>query len=156
MVPQEAFIAQVPPPMPDYSQDDAWAALPGIEDCSDVNPPGLVEPLENSDDYTYKKDVDVFYLHPSTSYSSTRWNAAHNDPFVRFMTDDAILTQQGSAFNGAGEVDGSEPNPNPNLNPKCSLNPNPNRNPNWRSMHQDGDKCRPGATLRQWKTGKEP
>jgi len=132
MVPEAAFTAQVPPPRPDYSKEDAWAAHPKNEDCSDVNPPGLVEP-DGRDDYDnkFKKNVDVFYLHPSTFYSSERWNSAYNDPFVRFMTDDAILTQQGSAFNGAGQVYGavhaSNPKPNPSHNPKVYA-------PRWRQM----------------------
>ena len=101
MVPMMHIETEAEPERPDYSDEGAWAAHPDFENAADVNPPGLLaEALAGGG----KPGADVFFLHPSTFYSSNRWSSDYDDPLVRFMTDDAIMTQQASAFNGAGRV----------------------------------------------------
>jgi len=99
LVPMMHIESTTEPERPDYGDEGSWAARPDFENCANVNPPG-------TDTGSSKESLkaDVFYLHPSTFYSTTRWSADVDDPFVRFMTDDALMTQQASAFNGAGRV----------------------------------------------------
>ena len=63
LIPQHSFDDKRTPDAPDYSTEDAWAALPHRRDCADVNPPGLT--VEGT-----QPEADVFFLHPSTFYGS--------------------------------------------------------------------------------------
>ena len=62
--PQTPFQTYVPPAQPDYSNREAWALAP------ETPPPGAWE-----DEW----GVDVFFVHPTTYYSSKQWNAPIDD-----------------------------------------------------------------------------
>ena len=97
------------PPTPDYSDDLAWYALWPRVDTSDLISAGWYQEktttttttTSSSDDPIQTQDqarCDVFYLHPTTYFSSTGWNAPYNESGSGLMVDEAILFQQASAF----------------------------------------------------------
>lgn len=99
MRPSIAFEADLPAPPPDYTRPESWAALPDRRDGADV------VPLDSgAEDRQADARADVFFLHPTTYYSSAHWNGPIDDALVRRVTDGAILPQQASAFNGAARV----------------------------------------------------
>ena len=63
--PGHSFSKERLPPAPDYASDKAWAALPGAEEA----------PASRAE-----RNVDVFFLHPTTFLSPAGWNAAFDDP----------------------------------------------------------------------------
>lgn len=88
------------PPVPDYSRDDAWLALPSREDKADFTPQGVTDNQATA-------QVDVFFIHPTTYiYPETRgWNAPYDiDGAPRTMLTDGVLRGQASAFNGCCRV----------------------------------------------------
>ncbi len=91
------FDATQTPPVIDYAQDTAWAALPGMEDDADVFLAELpsIKPE--------KALADVFYLHPTTAVQK-RWNAPPNDPEVVKATARGGTLIQASAFNACCAV----------------------------------------------------
>lgn len=48
--------------------------------------------------------ADVFFLHPTTYFSGESWNQPLDDPETNRRTDERVLRNQASAFNGAGRV----------------------------------------------------
>lgn len=97
--PAESFEEMPAPAAPDYEAPEAWAAKPGRADTADLAPPGM--PPAVSDDVAR---VDVFYVHPTTYYSSGGWNAAPGEPESRRLVDTAVMPLQAGAFNLAGRV----------------------------------------------------
>jgi pimeloyl-ACP methyl ester carboxylesterase len=95
MTPSTSFSDTNPPPAPDYTRDDAWDALPGIDDDSDRAIPALPS--------TKTPSVDVFYLHPTTSIAP-RWNQPWRDPEIDVASARGGTLIQASAFNGTGVV----------------------------------------------------
>lgn len=87
-----------PPPAPDYSRPEHWAALPDRLDDADVLPAG------GAVDNQANADVDVFFLHPTTYYSRASWNQPLDDKGANDYTDHRVLRHQASAFNGSGRV----------------------------------------------------
>ena len=87
-----------PPPAPDYSQPENWAALPDRKDNADVVPAG------GASDNQATATVDVFFLHPTTYYSRANWNQPLEDLKANEITDRDVLRGQASAFNGSGRV----------------------------------------------------
>jgi hypothetical protein len=92
LTPAHGFDEARAPPAPDYSQDLAWSMLPGRGDSQVHLPPGAV----GCDDVC--DAVDVFYLHPTTWYTSQSWNAPALHPVTAYLSDDAIGVQQATAF----------------------------------------------------------
>ncbi len=89
------------PPVPDYSQERNWAALPTVKDQADLTPKGLKDGQATA-------IADVFYVHP-TIYSDTRkgndqWNASLADEKLNESVDDTAIKNQASIFNAAGRV----------------------------------------------------
>ena len=84
------------PPMPSYSDNDSWAALPSKRDGADPVPGWCGENRQA------EAPVDVFFVHP-TAYSFSRDNQPLNDPITNFIVD-FLLVQAASAFNGAAAV----------------------------------------------------
>jgi hypothetical protein len=86
---------------PDYAQLQFWAAHPDKEDPSDRVPQtGLATLKEN-------KNVDVFFLHPTTytkGKPKNNWNASVLDENLREKTKNGTILHQASIFNGAGKV----------------------------------------------------
>ena len=66
--PAKAFAELAPPPAPDYSKANAWAARPDKKDYADLVPADDVLP-----DMQATADVDVFYIHPTTFRSNEAW-----------------------------------------------------------------------------------
>lgn len=87
-------------PSTDYSDDDNWSMLPGRGDTSDLVPPGV----QTCNDAQLCGAADVFYLHPTTWYTSASWNAPVRHPVTVYLSDDAIGPQQANTFNIVGRV----------------------------------------------------
>lgn len=95
MTPSAPFDEAAVPPAPDYANDQAWLALPGTVDEADVALPELPAAIA--------PQVDVFYLHPTSSIAAT-WNAPWHDAQVRAASIRGGTLIQASAFNGSGAV----------------------------------------------------
>ena len=90
--PDASFAEIEPPPAPDYASEDYWAALPTKGENADFTPLG-------HEDKQVEARVDVFYIHPTTYFSSEGWNQPQGDEESTEIVDTAILTTQASAFN---------------------------------------------------------
>ncbi len=101
--PKKSFSEETPPPAPDYSKSEHWAALPSKRDLSDSVPSPSLKSTPES------QEVDVFFLHP-TSYTGKdeqgemHWNAAINDAKINETTDLGAILNQASIFNEVGRV----------------------------------------------------
>ncbi|MCB0798130.1 MAG: DUF3089 domain-containing protein [Chitinophagales bacterium] len=86
------------PPIPDYSDSTAWAALPDMKDSADHIPAmGLI-------DIQYTARADVFFIHPTSYFTRKHWNADIHDEKVNDHTDEGTITHQASVFNGSCRV----------------------------------------------------
>ncbi len=92
IAPNENFAAYTPPLAPDYASDTTWAALPQKQGGSNFTPDELVK----SDG---KKDVAVFFIHPTTYYSKLGWNAPIDEAESKGRIDDLVMPGQASVFN---------------------------------------------------------
>ena len=98
MQPDHSFADDKTAPAPDYANPEHWAALPELEDSADVVPNGVfIDPSST-------KDVDVFFIHPTTYVSSDHWNQPLTDETANKMTDDWVMRDQASVFNGCCQV----------------------------------------------------
>ncbi len=98
--PRGAFSPANAPYPPDYSQDEAWAALPWKEDAADLTPDGL-------EDRQDEAPADVFFLHPTTytgKRGDTLWNGPVIDRNINQRTLETPIKFQATIFNGAGRV----------------------------------------------------
>ena len=98
MAPGHSFAEDQTPSAPDYSNPDHWAALPEREDSADVIPTGVIV------DTTSTLDVDVFFVHPTTYVNPEHWNQPLDDVTANTMTDDWVMRDQASVFNGCCQV----------------------------------------------------
>ena len=97
--PDGTFDAAKAPPAPDYGQAANWAATPEISsDPSDVAPLGAAL----SDPAT--APVDVFFIHPTSFFSNTMWNASMDDAETNRRTNLGTMRNQASVFNGCCRV----------------------------------------------------
>lgn len=97
MKPDHPFAQEAPPPEPDYAQAANWAALPDRADAADVVP-------EGSQDSQASAPVDVFFVHPTTYYKPEHWNQPLTDAQTNAFTDEFVMKNQASAFNGCCRV----------------------------------------------------
>ncbi len=95
--PDAPFSEAQAPPEPDYSLEESWAALPSKFDNADFAPPG-------TRDLQAEAQADVFYIHPTTYFSSKGWNQPPGDADSTEIIDTSILTGQASSFNGCCAV----------------------------------------------------
>ena len=95
--PATSFAETPPPPAPDYSNPQHWAALPDREDAADFTPEGISDGQADA-------AVDVFFVHPTTFLSSTGWNAPMGDLASANWVDNAVMPGQASVFNGTARV----------------------------------------------------
>ena len=86
-------------PIPDYSKESNWAALPWVHDSADALPPGAG--LTDKQD---SADVDVFFIYPTMNFERKNWNAAIDDKKVNKLVDEFPIRHQASAFNGSCKV----------------------------------------------------
>lgn len=92
-----AFDPDAVPTAPDYADPASWAALPELDDGSDValaDHPAL-DPAE--------APVDLFYVHPTT-WIGSEWNAPFDDPAIIEATTRGATLIQASAFNACCAV----------------------------------------------------
>lgn len=89
---------QLPTPAaPDYADLQNWAAHPKVENKSHFAPEGF-----KSKQATAK--ADVFFLHPTTFFGNTTWNAPISDAASKEFVDELIMPGQASVFNAACRV----------------------------------------------------
>lgn len=83
------------PPAPDYALPESWAAMPGAM--------GAAAPEEEipADE---RLPVGVFFVHPTTYFSSAGWNAAIDDKNAGEFLDDVVVKYEVSIFNLADQV----------------------------------------------------
>jgi len=97
-VPSHEIASEEPTPAPDYTTEEAWAAIPGKTSPAQMMPEGIMRTA-------MVPEVDVFYIHPTTYLNKERWNAPYNgDEKTMRWTDNFALRYQASAFNLAGQV----------------------------------------------------
>lgn len=92
-----------PPPTPDYSRPESWAALPNRRDAADSIPRGALVRDQQAEALT-----DVFFVHP-TIYTGqpqgpSEWNADVTDAAMNLRVDQSTILNQASVFNGSCRV----------------------------------------------------
>jgi hypothetical protein len=91
------------PPIPNYSDEKSWAALPFKTDEADKIPIG-----SNLTENQALAQVDVFFLHPTIfTYEPKNqyiWNADVNDAELNEKVDKSTILNQASVFNGSCKV----------------------------------------------------
>ncbi len=96
--PSHSFAEQTHSTPPDYSNAEHWASLPHSKDNADKSPAGL--DLDNQ----ARAPADVFFIHPTTYYSSDNWNQPLDDADANTFTDDQVLPNQASVFNSCCKI----------------------------------------------------
>ncbi|HHG85105.1 MAG TPA: DUF3089 domain-containing protein, partial [Bacteroidetes bacterium] len=96
--PKDTFDAYATPPPPDYSQLSAWAAHPDTKDLADSVPDPRFR------DRQAEAAVDIFFLHPTTSFDKKSWNGNLQDEKLNERTEKLAILHQASIFNGAGRI----------------------------------------------------
>jgi len=89
--PDHAFAEQAPPAAPDYTTSAHWAALPDQPSAAKDQPAG-VQVLTNT-------STPVFFVHPTTYFGKSSWNAPLDDGEANWLVDERVLRHQASAFN---------------------------------------------------------
>ena len=98
MEPDKPFAVNTVPEAPDYRDEAHWAALPDREDAADVTPaPEIVDNQATA-------EVDAFFVHPTTYVSSAGWNQPMDDESANKGTDQWVMRDQASVFNGCCKV----------------------------------------------------
>ncbi|HXP49770.1 MAG TPA: DUF3089 domain-containing protein [Bacteroidia bacterium] len=99
LTPWFGFDSYKAPPVPDYSNEDAWSALPWRHDAADTVPPGL----GLKDDQANAK-VDVFFIYPTLDLRITHWNVSIYDRMLNSIIDKTTIRQQAGVFNGSCRI----------------------------------------------------
>ena len=97
--PDEPFDEWQQPETPSYADKASWAALPEIEEGSDLRPDNLV-----FDDMPPAKRANLFFVHPTTFYSTDNWNQSIEDENANKLTNDWVMRDQASIFNSCCNV----------------------------------------------------
>lgn len=119
-IPTHPIAEEVMPPAPDYTNDEAWAALPVANEVdralaammNDTQTDTMAEiaeefgemigePQPTLDDSVKSnafQSMDVFFLHPSTHMKPTVWNAAFDDASAQPMIKSIALKNMATAF----------------------------------------------------------
>ncbi len=95
--PDQTFAETTAPTAPDYANPAHWAALPDKQDNADLTPPGIERIDENA-------GVDVFFIHPTTYYTSDSWNQPLDHAEANEFTDEQVLPNQAAVFNSCCRV----------------------------------------------------
>ncbi len=98
LTPLPPFDSVPAPPAPDYSQQQNWAALPFRLDAADAVPHGIASVPDSA------KQIDVFYIHPTTYRNGPTWNADVRDAKLNKVVDKRPVKYQASAWNGSCRV----------------------------------------------------
>lgn len=94
---QVPFAHQAPPPVPDYAVALSWAA-------GSAGPGASIAVPEGATPAASKPAVDVFYVHPTTYRSTTRWNQDVADAKEEAWTDASVIARQASVFNACCQI----------------------------------------------------
>ncbi|MDZ5649741.1 DUF3089 domain-containing protein [Nitrospirillum sp. BR 11828] len=92
-----AFEEQTPPPAPDYALAASWAAGPAGPGASAAVPKGASPAAKDA-------PADVFFIHPTTFKSDSRWNQDVADGKTNAWTDASVIARQASVFNACCRV----------------------------------------------------
>jgi hypothetical protein len=93
-----SFNQETHAPKPDYSNSTHWSALPFRSDVADVLPKNESWVSDSL------KDVDVFYVHPTTYQKGDLWNAALDNSKQNRLVDKYPVRLQASVFNASCRV----------------------------------------------------
>jgi hypothetical protein len=96
--PEQSFAEDTRHAAPDYANPDHWAALPDREDLADVSPAGT------DLDAQANAPADVFFIHPTTYYTSDHWNQPLDHAATNTFTDEQVLRSQASVFNSCCRI----------------------------------------------------
>ena len=97
IIPDQKFIDKEPKKKLDYSNEKNWAFRSDIHNIKKIIPKNYNTKNEK------KIDVSVFYIHPTTLFSSKKWNA-DTDHFINNNTIDLCLENQASVFAGITDL----------------------------------------------------
>ena len=98
MAPSLTFEEDERPKAPDYADAYYWAAMANKDDASDITPNGVEAHIQG------EAAVDVFFVHPTTYVSSEHWNQPLDSEATNERTDDWVMRDQASIFNGCCNV----------------------------------------------------
>jgi hypothetical protein len=98
IAPSQSFAEDQRQAAPDYTNPDYWAARPDMQDSADVQPNGF------STDTDASANVAVFFVHPTTYVRSDHWNQPLDHAATNKTTDDTVMRDQASVFNGCCDV----------------------------------------------------
>jgi hypothetical protein len=97
-----SFFETPQPPVPDYSLERNWCALPSKKDFADTVPNKTIK------DEQANALVDVFFIHPTLFLDKPEneyiWNADVNDKKVNQSVDESAILNQASVFNGSCKI----------------------------------------------------
>ncbi len=97
--PRHDFESYTPPPKPDYSSENNWAALPSNKNDNAHQVPENSGLKENEDNAS----VDVFFIHPTTYFKRT-WNADVGYERLNRLTGKTTILHQASVFNESCKI----------------------------------------------------
>jgi hypothetical protein len=97
--PHGDFDDYVHPPVPDYSQPDAWICLPTRHNTADTVPLNTAEK-----DMQATAKVDVFYIYPTLDLSGGNWNADIHDAHLNKTIERTAIPNQASVFNSCCKI----------------------------------------------------
>ena len=86
---------------PDYSKAAAWIARPGMDPKDD---PSSWYPADWPPPSTQKRQVAVFYVHPTTYLDRDRWNAPLDSGGDARVRTRLFVESQASAFNHVAQI----------------------------------------------------
>jgi len=97
--PMGSFESYKAPEVPDYSNEDAWAALPWKHNATDTVPVG-----SGATDNQKNAAVDVFFIYPTLDLRITHWNASIYDRMLNNLIEKTTIRQQAGVFNGSCRI----------------------------------------------------
>lgn len=95
--PSGTFDGEEKAPAPDYADAASWAALPTMDDPSDLVPVGLTE-------RDFVAQVDVFFIHPTGFLKGISWSSRLDPDSATEENTKWMLANQASAFNGCCDI----------------------------------------------------
>jgi len=88
---------QLPAP-PDYAHESAWVVTPEAPGLSQISPGALpVPPVAQA-------KADVFFVHPTTYFGTTNWNADLEDFAANQVLENLVVPSQMTVFNACCRI----------------------------------------------------
>ena len=97
--PPHDFAYYQPGPTPDYADGANWAALPTRQDSADAVPRKTI-----LRDQQATVEADVFFIHPTTFFWRSSWNANVANRRLNRYTDRSTIRKQATVFNAAARI----------------------------------------------------